>query len=342
MAASCLSSAPDAKDVAAPRIVDISVSSITQREATLSGTISGAKDIIDCGFVLNEVGESSRKEIPAERFGDEIRAEVTGLRPNCNYEFMAYVGNGSGARITSGIRSFSTLPVDPSMQIEFEDENFLAWVLWNYDSDKDGYLSLEEGTHVLDIDVNTDNIHSIAPLYAFPNLSSISCSGTRVEDYGLGQLTSLDFTGVEHQLGIIYAPHNKISKLILPERTDLIYYIGLCINKFTEIDVRSCKNVQIVDVSFNNLRTFDCTGMDALDELHLDSNPLEEVTLDSKSLRYLNLNSTLVGSLDFSHCPKLNTVDCTNCPNLKTIYLAKGQVVGTLSLDEGVTLVYYD
>ena len=339
---SCAGPLPDAGKSKSPEILEVSATDISSSAATFIATVSDGSHVASGGFSLTEQGGNEAHEIQAAIDGDRIFASASGLQPGSEYSLSAFISNGAGQRSTSSQVSFTTpaipdIPENPSVK----DESFLAWLLWNFDSDSDGILSSDEGAQISTIELNTDNISTLADLSFFPGLQKIHAEGTRRGDSGLGKLTGID-ASANSNLQIIYATHNHICSLKLPDVKTKLCNIAFCINELQAVDIREYKELDFVDIAYNRLESIDLVGLDKLDELHLDNNPLKDVTLDNKLLRYIDVHGTLVSVLDFSRCPKLNVADCSNCPELKTIYLAKGQVIGTLRTDPGVTIIYYD
>ena len=100
------------------------------------------------------------------------------------------------------------------------------------------------------------------------------------------------------------------------------------------------KRVYLLNVSYNQIKTLDFSGLPLLVEAHCESQPLETLTLDNPELVYLDCSRTHLSTLNLTKCPKVNTVDCSECPYLKTIYLVKGQTIGVLRCSQSVNIVY--
>lgn len=365
----CTFIVPDSGSLATPHIKEVAVTTVSEDGATLVASVSGERQVWECGFVVKAASGGAGMEIPAERRGGLFSAAAVGLDPDAEYKVHAFVGNGAGLRLDSPAVSFKTLPreqhpgqpqtpgqPEESQQpdqpgqpgqpelpatVSIIDANFLSWLLWRYDYDKDGALSPQEAAYVSEIEINTDNVESLEDLSSFPNLCRLSVGGTRREDTGLGLLAALDISK-NGKLNNLYAPHNRISSLSLPQNTGSLDRIDLTLNELESIDIRPYGQLNLVSLSLNRLRSLDVSGLDFLDELHVDENPLETITLDNKVLRYIDLHSTNVTELDFSRCPMLNIVDCSDCCNLSVIRLAKGQVIGNLNVSYPVTIVYND
>ena len=228
----------------------------------------------------------------------------------------------------------------PQQEVNIPYSTFRAWLLWNYDSDKDGHLADTEAEAITKIELSTDNISTLEGIQGFPNLNYLHAQGTRKDEKNYGKLTQVDLTG-NPKLQHIHLIHNHVSKLVLGEQPDLDY---LCLdyNEVTDIDVKSFTKLTLLQVSYNKLKTIDVSGLNELDEFHCDDNPIETITLSNAKLKSFRCAGTLIKELDLSKCPKLNDIDCTNCVNLTKIKLAKGQVIGNIRKDNGVKIEYYE
>lgn len=231
-------------------------------------------------------------------------------------------------------------PQQPEGRVDIPDSTFRAWILWNYDSNKDGIMDQDEAASVTKIEFSTENVTTLDGIQYFPNLTYLHAQGIRDwdNDKNLGKLTELDLSG-NPKLQHIHLIYNNIKTLKLAECPDLDY---LCIdyNEVTELDVKGFHHMTLLQVSYNKLKTIDVSGLDELTEFHCDSNPIETITLSNAKLESFRCAGTLVKELDFTRCPKINNVDCLNCKNLTTIKLAKGQVVGNVRKEETVKIVY--
>ena len=228
----------------------------------------------------------------------------------------------------------------PQQEVNIPDSTFRAWLLWNYDSDKDGHLADTEAEAITKIELSTDNISTLEGIQGFPNLNYLHAQGTRKDETNYGKLTQVDLTG-NPKLRHIHLIHNHISKLNLGDQPDLDY-LSIDYNEVTEIDVKSFQRLTLLQVSYNKLKAIDVSGLDNLDEFHCADNPIETITLSNPKLVSFRCAGTLVKELDLSKCPKINHLDCSNCPNLTTIKLAKGQVIGNIAKDNKAKFEYYE
>ncbi|MBQ6179689.1 MAG: hypothetical protein IJK32_09245 [Bacteroidales bacterium] len=233
-------------------------------------------------------------------------------------------------------------PQQPEGQVDIPDSTFRAWILWNYDSNKDGVLDQGEAASVTKIEFSTENVTTLDGIQYFPNLTYLHAQGIRDwdNDKNLGKLTELDLSG-NPKLQHIHLIYNNIKTLKLAECPDLDY-LDLDYNEITELDVKGFHHMTLLQVSYNKLKTIDVSGLDILDEFHCADNPLETITLSNPKLMSFRCAGTLIKELDLSKCPKINNLDCSNCPNLTTIKIAKGQVIGNITKDDKAKFEYYE
>ncbi len=349
---------PDSASVLMPQIQSLTATDITARGATLIASVSHENLLVGYGFTVGETDAATSRNINATLDGNLITLTLDDLKETSDYTFQAYIDNGNGMRNYSEAKSFTTLSVPPgpdnpggpedpgtplqpeSGYVEIPDGQFREWILWNYDADRDGRLSSTEAGSIQTIELGTDNIRSLSGIEFFPALTKLHAEGTRTGDTGSGQLTALDLSG-NPKLQHLYVPHNRITSLDLSP-VPLLDHCDVCMNGLKALDVSMLKAITLMNISRNPIERLDVRGLDTLDELHCDMTAIRELLLDNKVLRYIDCHGTAVETLDFSRCLKLNTVDCLDCTSLKTIYLAKGQVLGTLRKDSNVKIVYKD
>ena len=341
---SCSHSLPEPGAMKKPRIQDVSVTSISEGGAVLNATASPVEGIVSAGFSLRSEDGTFSCNLAAKVEGQGFCATAHGLEPSTCYIFYAYADNGSGLDVKSPETSFSTLAVSTpdnppySQDIFIPDEGFRAWILWNYDTDKNGRLSSPEAQQISRIELNTDGIASLEGMSFFTNLSYLHAEGTWQNEPVAGRLTSVDLS-TNGLLAHVYLCGNHISKLTARPLPHLDY-LGLDYNELESVDLSGFKALTLLQLSYNKIQHLDCSGLDSLDELHCNNNPLSSLKLSNPVLRYLDCHGTLISALDLRGCPKINIVDCHDCPNLKTVLLLKGQVVGKLGSDSGVTIQY--
>ena len=96
--------------------------------------------------------------------------------------------------------------------VQFEDENFKAYCVENFDSDGDGKVSYAEAKVVTNIDVCNKGISSLKGIESFTNLTYLSCFSNPFNSSS-NQLTSLDVSQ-NTALDLLYCNSNPTLKQI--------------------------------------------------------------------------------------------------------------------------------
>ena len=137
----------------------------------------------------------------------------------------------------------AALKVEPdydNVGIEFEDENFEAFCLSNYDSNHDGVVTGAEVENIKVVNVSTDNITSIKGIEFFASLEQLTCKGSKIGTKGPGE----SYAGQLERIDVSKNVH--------------LWELDCSGNKLEEVDVSNNPNLQ----------TLICTD-----------NPIEEVIL---------------------------------------------------------------
>ena len=232
-------------------------------------------------------------------------------------------------------------PEQPSF-IDFECEFIDRWFLSRYDSNSDGGITIQEVWDIRHLAFNGDNVTSAKGLEQLPNLNHLNIEASR-ESAVRGPLSSIDLSKGWTSLTELLFYYCSIETLNLS-------YVGRQLNRFAArrcllrtIDVSWLKNVNYIDIAENQFEELDFSGLDNLDELHIEHNPyLEEVIFNNRKLRYVDLNNTNIKSVDFSKCPFIDAVDLTGCNRLETIIISRHQVINTITKPDYVKIVYCD
>ena len=205
---------------------------------------------------------------------------------------------------------------DPNV-FNVPDEAFKAYLLENFDSDKDGELSEEERLEIRNIEVSTLEIHSLEGITWFKNLETLSAAGQRdAERNILGQLEKLDVSGLD-KLQTIYCKHNHIKALILDGNASLTSLITYG-NSLTELDLSGAPALESVDAGDCAITSIDLSGSAALKTLYVHNNVLAELNLTT--------------------CPALTTLRADR-NNIRYIYINEGQTFSSVQVDDNVQFV---
>jgi hypothetical protein len=143
-----------------------------------------------------------------------------------------------------------------SVFVQFENENFKAYCVENFDSDGDGEVSYAEAKVVTRIDVRNKGISSLKGIESFINLTYLDCSSKSFSN-SPNQLTSLDVSQ-NTALTVLKCSSNQLKSLDVSHNTAL----------------------KELWCSSNQLKSLDVSHNTALELLYCNSNPtLSEIWL---------------------------------------------------------------
>ncbi|MCR5663632.1 MAG: hypothetical protein K6G17_01990 [Oscillospiraceae bacterium] len=172
----------------------------------------------------------------------------------------------------------------------FPDETFRAYVLENVDTDRNGWLSVNEMLAVTELDLACSGVASLKGVEYFDNLRLLDCSG----DFGVpGQLTEVDLS------------FNR-----------RLRSVNLAFNPIETIDVTMLTKLETLSLGFTELSEIDLSRNEKLLRLWADNSHFSELNLH---------NNTKLEKLDVCGNPDLLVVDIRLCPSLVRDYLAGGR-----------------
>lgn len=209
--------------------------------------------------------------------------------------------------------------------IVFEDANFKAYLVANFDTDKDGEISKVEALGIKDINVSTEKIASVSGIEYMTNLETLLCRGTYNRGEVSGLLTSIDVTHNKNltslnvecnaltsidisnntKLTELSFENNQLSTIDARTNVSLLRINGDS-NKLKTIILPQSKSLAVLSVKYNELISLDVTGNEGLDSLDCLWNSLSELDLShNTSLVYLNCGVNKLNKLDLSHNTEL-------------------------------------
>lgn len=202
--------------------------------------------------------------------------------------------------------------------VPFEDANFKAYCVANFDTDGDGEISISEAEDAERIVVVTNNIESLGGLEYFINLKYLECTGSTVETedgYSTmnkdGLLETLDISQNKSLIELI-CWGNKISTLDASNLTSLTV-LSCSSNNLTELNVSGDTSLTILECADNQLSSLDASNLSSLKELLCAINNLSSSSLDfsaDSSIETLYCYSNQISSLDVSGLPMLEYLSC--------------------------------
>lgn len=248
-----------------------------------------------------------------------------------------------------------------SNTITFEDANFKAYMIANFDTDNDDEISYSEALAVTKIDVRTGNIKSLAGIEHLPNLTFLNCNGPNEWDSvsekyvggggllknldisrntsltvlccGFNQLTSLDVSKNKN-LSTLYCDGNRLEKIDISGNTELKRF-KINDNLLTSIDLGNNTQLTLINVENNSLTSLDLSGNTELLDLDCDGNKITVLDISKNhkltrlscywnKLSELNLqNNTSLENLDCGN-NKITNIDLSPCQKLKKFWCRNG------------------
>lgn len=217
--------------------------------------------------------------------------------------------------------------------IVFEDANFKAYMIKNFDTDGDGEISYEEALAITMIDVDTDNIESLAGIEHMANLTELNCEGPFVmsgyePEEGRGKLKTLDVSK-NTKLTKLYCGFNQFSSLDLTSNV-LLERLRCAGNDLNNLDVSKNTELTRLTAYNNHLSSIDVSYNTKLEVIDLSNNQIKSIDISkNESLATFNCDDNLLTELDPSNNQKLTNIYCSN-NSLSSINVRKNQKLAKL------------
>ena len=205
--------------------------------------------------------------------------------------------------------------IDSKDNIVFEDANFKAYLVANFDTDGDGEISKEEALAITEIIVGTKDIESLAGIEHMANLTELRCEGPwsffEPEKDPEGKLKTLDVS-------------NNVNLTIL--------YCGF--NQLTSLDVTNNPKIEQLRCAGNNLNSLDVSKNTELIEFEAYNNRLSSIDVSNNpELEYIDLTNNQIKSIDVSNNPELYYIDLTN-NQIKSIDVSNNLELGRITCSD--------
>ena len=223
--------------------------------------------------------------------------------------------------------------IDSKENIIFEAANFKAYLVANFDTDGDGEISYEEALAITMIDVDTDNIESLAGIEHMANLTELNCEGPFVmsgyePEEGRGKLKTLDVSK-NTKLTKLYCGFNQFSSLDLTSNV-LLERLRCAGNDLNNLDVSKNTELTRLTAYNNHLSSIDVSYNTKLEVIDLSNNQIKSIDISkNESLATFNCDDNLLTELDPSNNQKLTNIYCSN-NNLSSINVRKNQKLAKL------------
>ena len=249
---------------------------------------------------------------------------------------------------------------DSKENIIFEDANFKAYLVANFDTDGDGEISKEEALAITKIIVGTKDIESLAGIEHMANLTELRCEGPwsifePEEDpegklktldvsknvnltilyCGFNQLTSLDVTN-NPKIEQLRCAGNNLNSLDVSKNTELIEFEAYN-NRLSSTDVSNNPELEYIDLTNNQIKSIDVSNNPELDYIDLTNNQIKSIDVSKNlELERITCSDNKLTSIDVTNNQKLTTlnisgnsivkIDLGNNPDLKYLYCEKNKI----------------
>ena len=229
--------------------------------------------------------------------------------------------------------------IDSKENIIFEDANFKAYLVANFDTDGDGEISKEEALAITKIIVGTEDIESLAGIEHMANLTELRCEGPwsifEPEEDPEGKLKTLDVSK-NVNLTILYCGFNQLTSLDVTNNPK-IEQLRCAGNNLNSLDVS--KNTELIEFeAYNNrLSSIDVSNNPELDYIDLTNNQIKSIDVSKNlELERITCSDNKLTSIDVTNNQKLTTlnisgnsivkIDLGNNPDLKYLYCEKNKI----------------
>ena len=205
--------------------------------------------------------------------------------------------------------------IDSKENIIFEDANFKAYLVANFDTDGDGEISKEEALAITEIIVGTKDIESLAGIEHMANLTELRCEGP--------------WSSFEPEED----PEGKLKTLDVSKNVNLtILYCGF--NQLTSLDVTNNPKIEQLRCAGNNLNSLDVSKNTELIEFEAYNNRLSSIDVSNNpELEYIDLTNNQIKSIDVSNNPELYYIDLTN-NQIKSIDVSNNLELGRITCSD--------
>ena len=247
--------------------------------------------------------------------------------------------------------------IDSKENIIFEDANFKAYLVANFDTDGDGEISKEEALAITKIIVGTKDIESLAGIEHMANLTELRCEGPwsffePEEDpegklktldvsknvnltilyCGFNQLTSLDVTN-NPKIEQLRCAGNNLNSLDVSKNTELIEFEAYN-NRLSSIDVSNNPELDYIDLTNNQIKSIDVSKNLKLERITCSDNKLTSIDVtNNQKLTKLNISGNSIVEIDLGNNPELKHLIC-NKNKISELELSNNKKLERLNVND--------
>ena len=240
--------------------------------------------------------------------------------------------------------------------VPFDDANFKAYCVENFDTNGDGEISLSEAKLVTEISVLTDknhkNITSLKGIEYFKNLTRLICSGYGTGGNNLGQITSLDLSN-NTNLTLLDCRKNQLTSLDVSHNL-VLDSLNCYYNQLTSLDISQNTSLTYLSLGYNQISYLDVSNNTALNTLYCYNTQISSLDVSNNTaLNTLYCYNTQITSLDVSnntaltylYCynTQISSLDVSNNTALRSLYCYNTQITSLdVSNNTALTYLYCD
>ena len=226
-----------------------------------------------------------------------------------------------------------------NQNIIFEDENFKAYLISQFDKNNDGEISFEEAESIQLIDICTDSISSVTGIEHMPNLRVLYCQGTarfyKDDKISHGRLKEIDIS--QNSNLVYFACNNNSIKSLDVSNNPKLEDINCSGNEIVTLDISNNPNLEYIECGFNCIKSLDVSLNPNLSGLNCEHNQLVAIDIRNNSrLMWVNISANCISIFDTHNnreltsisCykNKLTSIDVTHCPKLEILTMNDNSV----------------
>lgn len=207
---------------------------------------------------------------------------------------------------------------------QFEDLNFRAFLLSQFDADSNGELSTAEVKDVTELHCYLQNISSLKGIEYFKSLQVLDCHDNSLQSIDLSQNTSLISlvcrnnnlsslnVGMLTDLETLNCSENNLSSLDVSGNGQL-KELFCSDNEISQLAIYNNVNLFRLNCSKNNLSALDVSSNMSLVSILCSENNIRNLNVDNNgALNNLACADCGLTMLNLSNNPKLTNLDCRN------------------------------
>ena len=246
--------------------------------------------------------------------------------------------------------------IDSKENIIFEDANFKAYLVANFDTDGDGEISKEEALAITKIIVGTKDIESLAGIEHMANLTELRCEGPwsifepeenpgklktldvsknvnlTILYCGFNQLTFLDVTN-NPKIEQLRCAGNNLNSLDVSKNTELIEFEAYN-NRLSSIDVSNNPELEYIDLTNNQIKSIDVSKNLELERITCSDNKLTSIDVtNNQKLTTLNISGNSIVKIDLGNNPELKHLIC-NKNKISELELSNNKKLKSLNVND--------